>query len=122
MRDRQRGMTGTGWLVVLALIGFFSLLAIKLVPVYLENYSVRTVLASLKEEPLITNKSVREIKRIVERRLKVNGVYDVKSKGLKVRRNSGVTRVEMTYSVRKHMMGNVDVLVSFSEQVRLVAN
>jgi hypothetical protein len=115
-------MTGTGWLVVLALIGFFSLLTIKLVPIYLEHYSVKTVLESLQDEPLITQKSVREIKKIVERRLKVNSVYNVREKGLKVKRQSGVTHVEMTYTVREHMAGNVDILVSFSDQVELVSN
>ena len=122
LRNRQKGMTGTGWLVVLALIGFFSLLTIKLVPVYLEHYSVKTVLASLENEPLITQKSVAEVKKMVHRRLKVNGVYDVDQKGLKVKRESGVLTVEMTYEVKKHMVGNVDVLVSFSDKVELVSN
>ena len=122
LRNRQKGMTGTGWLVVLALIGFFSLLTIKLVPVYLEHYSVKTVLASLENEPLITQKSVSEVKKMVHRRLKVNGVYDVDQKGLKVKRESGVLTVEMTYEVKKHMVGNVDVLVSFSDKVELVSN
>lgn len=122
MRYRQQGMTGTGWLVVLALIGFFSLLGMKLVPIYLEHYSVRTVLESLESEPLITQKSVGEIKKMVKRRLKVNGVYDVGEKGLKVKRVSGVTKVEMTYTVREHMMANVDILVSFSDQVELVSH
>lgn len=122
MQHKQRGMTGTGWLVVLALIGFFSLLAIKLVPIYLEYYSVRTVLASLENEPLITQKSVAEIKKMVHRRLKVNGVYDVEKKGLKVKRQGGVTTVEMVYDVRKPMVGNVDVILSFSDKLELIAN
>ena len=122
LRNRQKGMTGTGWLVVLALIGFFSLLTIKLVPIYLEHYSVKTVLASIENEPLITQKSVAEVKKMVQRRLKVNGVYDVDQKGLKVKRESCVLTVEMTYEVKKHMVGNVDVLVSFSDKVELVSN
>ena len=77
MRNKQKGMTGTGWLVVLALIGFFSLLIIKLAPVYMEYYSVKTVLASLENEPLITQKSIADVKKLVHRRLKVNCVYDV---------------------------------------------
>ena len=37
---KQRGMTGLGWLTVLALIGFFSLMILKLAPIYLDHYSV----------------------------------------------------------------------------------
>ena len=121
-RNRQQGMTGLGWLTVVALIGFFSLLIIKLAPIYMEHFSVKTVLESLKEEPLITKKSATEIRTMVIRRLKVNGVYDMDKNLIKVKKESGVTTVDITYEVKKNMAGNIDVLVSFSDQVELVAN
>lgn len=121
-RHRQGGMTGTGWLVVLALIGFFSMLIIKLAPVYMEHYSVKTVLESLKEEPMITQKSVAEIRKMIQRRLKVNGVYEMNNDAIKIKKEGGVTNVDITYQVTKHMAGNVDVLVSFSDSIILVAN
>ena len=121
-RNRQGGMTGTGWLVVLALIGFFSMLIIKLAPVYMENYSVKTVLASLKEEPLITKKSVAEVRKMIERRLKVNGVYDMDKDAIRIKKEGGILKVDITYQVTKHMAGNIDVLLSFSDDIQLVAN
>lgn len=121
-RHRQRGMTGTGWLVVLALIGFFSMLTIKLAPVYMEHFSVKTVLESLKEEPLITTKSAGEVRKMIQRRLKVNGVYDMDKDAIKIKKEEGVLNVDITYQVQKHMAGNVDVLISFSDQIKLVSN
>ena len=88
----------------------------------MEYYSVKTVLASLENEPLITQKSIADVKKLVHRRLKVNGVYDVDKKGLKIKRADGVMTVEMTYQVTKHMVGNVDVLISFSDKLELVSN
>jgi len=120
--DRQRGMTGTGWLVVLALIGFFSMLIMKLAPVYMEHYSIKTVLASLENEPMITKKSVRDIKRLIKKRLTVNGVYEMDKDALKIKKQGGVMKIEITYEVRKHMMGNVDALVSFSDKLELVSH
>ena len=38
MANKQRGMTGIGWLTVLGLIAFFSLLALRMIPSYLEYY------------------------------------------------------------------------------------
>ncbi len=121
-RHRQNGVTGTGWLVILALIGFFSLLVLKLGPIYLEHFSVVTVLKSLEEEPLITKKSVAEIRKLVQKRLKVNGVYDMKRDAIKIKRSSGVTTVDISYDVRTNMAGNVDAIVTFSDQVELVSN
>jgi len=121
-RYNQKGMTGTGWLVVLALIGFFSMLVVKLAPIYMEHYSVKTVLLSLKEEPLITHKSIGEVRKMIQRRLKVNGVYDMEDDAIKIKKESGKLSVDITYEVQKNMAGNVDVLVSFSDNIEIVGN
>lgn len=119
---RQLGVTGLGWLTILALIGFFSLLIIKLVPIYMEHYSVKTVLESLRNEPLITKKTPAEVRKLIERRLKVNGVYNMSKEAVSIKKASGVLLVDITYEVQKNMAGNIDVLVSFSDKVELVSN
>ena len=111
-----------GWLVVLALIGFFALLVIKIAPIYMEHYSVKTVLASLEKEPLITKKSPAEVRKLINRRLKVNGVYKMNRDAIKITKKSGVMNVDISYETREHMAGNVDVVVSFSKQIELVSN
>jgi len=122
MQHRQRGMTGAGWLLVLFLIGFFSLLTLKLAPIYMDNYKVRTVLASLEEEPLITKKGVGEIRKMIKRRMKVNGFYDFDKDSIAITRDGGVTTVEIAYEVQENIAGNVDILVFFSDSVELVSN
>lgn len=121
-RNNQRGMTGTGWLVVLAIIGFFSMLVVKLAPVYMEHYSVKNVLLSLEEEPLITQKSTGEVRKMIQRRLKVNGVYEMDNDAIQIKKEEAKLMVDITYEVRKHMAGNVDVLVSFADHVEIVGN
>ena len=121
-RHRQKGMTGAGWLVVLALIGFFAMLLLRIGPIYMTHYSVKTVLLSLEEEPMITKKSAVEVKQMVQKRLKVNGVYDMNSKAIKVKRSGGVMTVDITYQEQQNMVGNLDILVTFSDQVKLVSN
>jgi len=121
-RHKQKGMTGTGWLVVLALIGFFSMLILKIGPIYMTHYSVKMVLESLEDEPLITKKSAVEVKKMVQKRLKVNGVYDMDRKAIKIKKSGGVMTVDITYQEQESMVGNLDILVSFSDQVELVSN
>ena len=121
-QHRQRGMTGAGWLLVLILIGFFSLLTLRLAPIYMENFTVKTVLASLKEEPLITKKSVGEIRKMIKRRMKVNGIYEFDKDDIRITKEGGITTVEISYEVQKNLAGNVDILVFFSDSVELVSN
>lgn len=120
--QKQRGMTLTGWMTVVALILFFALLGMKIVPIYLENLTVKDVVKTLKDEPLITKKSAAQVKSMVMKRLDINGVYDLTSEHVTVKKSPGIMKVDVTYTVQKKMVGNIDILVSFSDQVELISN
>ena len=119
---RQQGMTGLGWLTVLFLLGFFVLLTFKLVPIYLEHHTIYSVLHSLEEEPLITTKSSREVEQMIMTRLNTNGVRDLKRESIKIERTPGLLKVTIAYNVQENMIGNVDVLVKFNDNVELVGH
>jgi len=120
--NKQQGMTGMGWLTILFLIGFFALLTFKLAPVYLENYSVKSILQSFEEEPLITTKSKADIRRMFMSRLITNGIRDIKKENIKIDKKPGVLKIGYDYFVRKPMVGNVDVILTFSKEIELVSN
>jgi hypothetical protein len=119
---KQEGMTFAGWLIVLVLIGFFALLGMKLVPIYLEHYTVKTVIESLRNEPLITKQSANEVRQMIMRRLDINGVYDLKKEHVAVKKSPGILHVNIAYQVQRKMVGNIDVLISFSDEIELVSN
>jgi len=118
----QRGMTAIGWLIVLVLIGFFTLIALRLTPVYLDYYKVASTLDSLNDEPMITQKSVPEIRDLISRRFEVNDVSSVTPKDVDIREANGVLHVGIDYNVRRHMLGNVDLLVHFDKQVQVISH
>ncbi len=120
-RKRQAGMTGIGWLIVLFLIGFFAMLTFRLAPVYMENYSVKKILKSLEQDPLVAKKSKREIHSLISRKLRVNGVYDLESKVFKITKTTGKIIITADYEVRKPTIGNVELLVTFHEKAELTA-
>jgi hypothetical protein len=62
---RQRGMTPIGWILVFLLIAFFTLIALKLVPIYLDSFTVGSVISDLKKEPGIAAKTPREVLSII---------------------------------------------------------
>jgi len=118
----QKGMTAIGWLLVLGLIAFFTLITLRLVPAYLEFGKVTSVLESLKNEPGITAKTRGEIIKMVSKRFDVNDVYDVDPKLVQVKKDKGVLKVSINYERREHLVGNVDVVTTFEKQVEVVAN
>ena len=118
----QAGMTGLGWLTVIALVLFFALLIVKLVPTYIEHYSIKTVLHSLEEEPLITQKTPKQVRELITKRLTINSVYDMDPKAITITKESGVLTVDIAYEVRKPMFGNIDVVMSFSDEAQMVSH
>jgi Domain of unknown function (DUF4845) len=118
----QRGMTLIGWVVVLMLIGFFALLAMRLIPVYLENYTVKSTLKSLENEPEITKKSPYEIRRLIDNRLYINYINTVDAKQFSIVQKGGRTTVSVEYEVERPFIGNVYLLMKFHDTEEIIAH
>ncbi len=118
---KQQGMTGLGWLIVLALIGFFALLILRLAPMYLDDFRAGAALESLKEEPLITEKTPTEIFKLMQNRFDIDDIDDIDlHKALSIDKSGGVLKLELKYEIRKHVVGNIDVVGSFDHKVQIV--
>lgn len=112
---RQNGMTAIGWLIVLALIGFFVLLTLRMLPSYLEYYKVVSTLDSLEKEPGL--ESPAAIKKLIERRFDISYVESIQPEDVVIKASGPNFRVIADYESRKHIFANVDVIMSFYKEV-----
>ncbi|KRT56201.1 hypothetical protein Ga0074115_13422 [endosymbiont of Ridgeia piscesae] len=119
---RESGMTAISMLLVFVMVGAVALMAIKIIPVYTEHFTVRSALESLQAESLIGRKSLSEIRKAFLRRMEVNYISTVKKEHVKVERQGSTTIVRVSYEVRIPLMGNLDAIVSFDDTVELAAN
>ena len=117
---RQGGMTLIGGVIALALLAFFVLLTLRLLPGYLEYFKVKGVLESLEREPDITSRSQAEIRKLIARRLDINSVEDVTAKDFRIEKRDGRLRVGIRYEVRVPILGNVDAVQKFHDEIELV--
>ena len=113
-------MTVFGGFIMFLLIAAIALLIVRITPAYIENYNVKRVLGDLLEEDAMAHKAPQEISSSVRNRLRVSGIHDLKDKKIQVKREGGVTRVSIDYVVKKPVVGNLDVLITFSDSVELV--
>lgn len=114
-RTHQRGMTGIGWLLVLALIGFFVLLALRMVPAYLDYYKVVSTLEALEEESGFS--SPREIRSLLERRFDVSFVSNITPQDVEIKHKGNKYLVTASYEKREHIFSNVFVVMEFEKEV-----
>jgi hypothetical protein len=114
-KTHQRGMTGIGWLIVLALIGFFVLLALRMVPAYLDYYKVVSTLEAIEEESGFS--SPREIREKLERRFDVSFVSNISPQDVEIKPKGDKYVVTASYEKREHIASNVYVVMEFEKQV-----
>ncbi|VAW78904.1 hypothetical protein MNBD_GAMMA13-1305 [hydrothermal vent metagenome] len=119
---RQNGMTAIGWLLMLGLIAFFTLITLRLVPLYLEFAKVTSTLDSLQNEPGITRKTRPEIVSMVRKRFDVDDVSTVSAKEIKIKKDKGVMTISIDYERREHLISNIDIVATFDKKIEVVAN
>lgn len=119
MKHRQRGITLVGFIVVLAVVGIFAYVGMKLFPMYSEFYSVKTALTGLSAEPGIASKSPAKIQDLLFRRLYISYVESVTKKNVKIERQDYGYLITVKYEVRRPLIGNLDVVGRFDAQEEL---
>lgn len=116
---RQGGISATGFIIILVIIGFFTMIALKLIPVYFENFKIKSVLESLKDEPGIGDKTNIQIGNIIAHRFIIENIDRVKSDQVKIRRDRTKVLLDLEYEIRNDLVGNVDLVVSFKDRVEI---
>lgn len=117
----QRGLTMLSWLIVLGIMVFFMLIGIKMIPTYLENYSIKQVLTTMQNDRSVRKMTPNEIKKSFIKRLKINSVYEFDRNSLKVKKEKFGTKILVDYEVRKPVAGNVAIVMTFSESATIAA-
>ena len=119
---QQKGFTLTGWIVVLAIFLYFAYLAMIITPYLISNNTMNRILESLKEEPGITQKSKRQIWRLIDNRMIVNQVRDITKDDFEIEKGNNTVTVYLEYDDKIHFMGNIYILIERNKSVELVRN
>ncbi len=115
LRTRQTGATPAMMLVWLLILVSVATLAIKHVPIYIDDFAVQGALDGLKREPRLAEFSDEEIRKLIGRHLDVNNVRNFDRENnilIEEAENGGVT-VRIKYEVRTPIVHNIDTVVSF---------
>ncbi|MCU7939272.1 MAG: DUF4845 domain-containing protein [gamma proteobacterium symbiont of Bathyaustriella thionipta] len=119
---QQKGFTLVGWLVVIVIFFFFAYLAMVVTPAVISNHTTNRILESLKEEPGITQKSKRDIWKLVENRMIVNQVDNLTRDDFDIVKENNVVTIYLEYDDKIKFMGNVYILIERDKSVELVRN
>ncbi|BAO44056.1 DUF4845 domain-containing protein [Thiolapillus brandeum] len=117
LKKNQQGMSITTWIMLIAIALFLVLLGVRMVPSYMEYYSMAKIMESIKDDPQYRKAPPKQLRKIFNRRVNINAIYDFDQKYLKIDRSKGKTSMILDYEIRKPVAGNVSVLMHFHKEV-----
>jgi hypothetical protein len=119
-KARQKGLTFLSILIILAIGGFFVLLALKITPIYLENQSIKSIVAGLNDDAQrLRNKTVSGVKKEIQKRFRINSIYDFPKDGYKIKKEKNKLVIDFTYDRVEPIVHNISVMVSFSDKLEI---
>ncbi|HPF58681.1 MAG TPA: DUF4845 domain-containing protein [Candidatus Competibacteraceae bacterium] len=121
-KDQQRGMTVIGMLLVLILIAFAVLIAMKVIPIYIEYYTVKSTIESIRKEPQLAQMSTQDIHKAIQRRFDVGYVEKVNASDLKIKNAPDGRVLELVYDDERELFYGLFILLKVNETVPLTPN
>lgn len=109
---RQRGVSLVNLIVTLAVLGFLGVMASKLIPAYVEYFSVKKMFAAMEAAGDLKG-TVREIRTSFERRNNIEDVRDVHPEDLEITKEGGETVITATWSNKVPLVSNVSACLDF---------
>lgn len=116
---KQKGLTLISWLAIIAVVLFNAIIAMNVVPVYLHDHSVKTLMQSLETDTDLKGATPKKIKEIITKRLRINNIYSINKDHIAIKKTKSGYLVTIEYEPRGRLVGNLDYIVSFKHEARL---
>ena len=110
---KQLGISLKGTIFWLAILGFLGVMAAKLMPAYVEYYTVKKMLNAMYEAGDLKG-TVREIRASFDRRNAIEDVKNVRAEDLEITKEGGEAVVTASWSVRVPMVHNASACLDFT--------
>ena len=110
---KQQGMTFIGILFVGIILVFSAILVMKLIPPYIEYWSVKKVMDAIAKDPSLNNMSIREVRASFDKRASIDNITIIKGDDLDVSKDGGEMVASVEYPVKVPLFGNLSACMDF---------
>ena len=110
---KQRGVSMFGFLLIAIVVIILAMLTMKLVPAYVEYFSVKKILNAMGQDGETKSMSNADIRNSFAKRAEVGYVTVVKPEDLDIDRSGGKVVISTEYEYRTPLVGNISLIVDF---------
>ena len=121
-RDKQSGVTMISMMVIIVFLLFQAVIAMNVIPVYLTDSTVKNIMEGMVADPKATKASKLELKAMVAKRLRMNNIYSIDSDKVTIKKGRDGYVIKIEYEPRGKLIGDLDYIVSFKHEARMVTS
>lgn len=115
----QQGRSLLGMIALAIVVGFFLLLGVRLIPVYMDYWTIVSVAESVHEDPELRDASPREVRQALRSRMLLNNLRDYEPEEIYSvgRGDGGGLIIVIDYEEREPFLLNVDLVTTFERRI-----
>ena len=117
--ETQRGMTVIGMLLLLIVIAFVVLIAMKVVPMYIQYFSIKSTIESIRKEPQLAQMSTQDIQNAIQKRFDIGYVDNITARDLKIRNENRGRVLDLEYQDERELFYGLSIVLKVSESIPL---
>ena len=115
----QQGITVIGILLVMIVIGFVALIGMKVVPMYIQYFTVKSSIESIRKEPQLAQMSSTDIQAAIQKRFDIGYVDNVQARDLKIRNERSGRVIDLMYEDERELFYGLHVVLKVNESIPL---
>jgi len=113
LRQRQQGLGLWGWIFVLSVIGFVSMVTLQLVPIYLAELSIQRVVKATAQDPGNAGAPIQTLRSNMRTRWDVEGITTLDVKDVELVKSGAGRALVYNYDAKADLFYNISLVVHF---------
>ena len=111
---KQRGITLTGLIVILALLGVGAMLGFKLFNPYMQYFTIKKTFKTLALNPELRSGNRREVVTAYQRYSLIDSITSISEEDIEVAKDGNTIVISANYSVKVPLVANISLLIDFA--------
>jgi len=117
-RKRQQGLGFAGVIILLIAIVFIAIIGMKLVPAYIEYFTIKKAITGMTQSGELRGGSVADVRKAFDRRAAVDDITALRPEDLEITKEGNEIVVSFAYEKRVPLFYNISVLIDFAGSSR----
>jgi len=114
MVNKQRGVSISGFLALVVVVVFFVIVCVKVIPAYLDDYTIKKFFNVVAHDPDMKNATVHDIRQSFSKHATVSNITAISEKDIDVAKDANGITLSASYSVKIPLISNASLVLEFN--------